>query len=253
MAKKLRISGVQMVVSKDLSDNLPRILNHIRAAAEDGADLVMFPEMSLSGYHGDFDTAEVEKAVEAVATAARDSAIAVIVGTGWREQNGDIETFIQNRIYGSDGTLLGTHEKMVPTGADTDGDRSFCVPGKELRTFTWEGITCGSLICNDLWCTPGCGPWHDPRLMYQLGQKGAKVVFHAINSGTSQLHTPYHESNVKLRAMESGMYVATANAASMDASVNCSTGVMGPDGEWCTRIARQGEGRYLVELPFDKQ
>ena len=243
---QVRVSGVQMVVSPDLDANLPKVLASIRVAAEDGADLVLFPEMSLSGYHGNYDFGAVKRALDEVAAAAMKHGIAVIVGTGWRE-NG--EAYIQNRVYASDGVLLGTHEKMVPTGIDgKSGDRAFCVPGKELRTFVWKGITCGSLICNDLWVTPGCGPHHDPRLAYQLGQKGAKIVFHAINSGCGQKHLPYHESNLALRAEESKLTIATANAADMDRPINCSSGVMGPDGEWVTKLDRQGEGRYIATL-----
>ena len=247
MAQSFRLAGVQMVVHRELSENLPRILKHVEAAAQDGADLVLFPEMSLSGYHGEFNTEEVNDGLVAVSQAAKEHSIAVIIGTGWRE-NG--ETFIQNRVYDEQGELIGTHEKMVPTGDENGGDRSFCVPGKELRTFQWRGITCGSLICNDLWVTPGCGPWHDPRLVYQLGQMGAKIVFHAVNSGTGQLHVEYHESNLKLRAMESRLHIATANAAFMD-PINCSTGVVSPEGTWLTRLDRVGEGRYLVEISID--
>ena len=249
MPTVVRLSGVQMVVSRHLQTNLPKILEHIAAAAEDGADLVLFPEMSLSGYHGAFSDEEVSGALDEVSGAAKGRRIAVIVGTGMREDNGTagVVTRIQNRAYSTQGELLGTHEKMVPTS----GDREYCTPGEELRTFTWNGITCGSLICNDLWVTPGCGPYPDPRLTYQLGQMGAKIIFHAINSGAGTFHLPYHESNVALRAKESSLYIATANAADMDAAINCATGVMAPHGQWLTRLDRKGEGRYLVELSIE--
>lgn len=247
---QVRVSGVQMVVSPNLDANLPIILSHISIAAQDGADLVLFPEMSLSGYHGNYDFEAVKRAVKEVSAAAKKNHIAVIAGTGWREGG---EAYIQSRAYDSDGSLLGTHEKMVPTGIDgKSGDRAFCTPGKELKTFVWKGVTCGSLICNDLWVTPGCGPHHDPRLAHQLGQKGAKIIFHAVNSGCGQKHLPYHESNVALRAEESKLYIVTANAASMDGPINCSSGVMGPDGEWVTMLDRQGEGRYIATLSISE-
>lgn len=243
---QLRVCGVQMVVSRELDVNLPKILSSIGVAAEDSADIVLFPEMSLSGYHGDYRFDAVKRALRKVSAAAKKSKIAVVVGTGWRE---DGVAYIQNCAYDADGTLLGTHEKMVPTGiGGKSGDRAFCIPGKQLRTFVWRGITCGSLICNDLWVTPGCGPHPDPRLAYQLGQKGAKIIFHAINSGCGERHLPYHESNVALRAEESKLYIVTANAASMDKPINCSSGVMGPNGEWVTKLDRQGEGRYIAPI-----
>jgi len=249
MPTQVRISGIQMVVDHDLENNLPKIVENIAAAAEDGADIAVFPEMSLSGYHGDYDFDAVKKALDEVVAAIRKHSIAAIIGTGWQE---DGESFIQTRAYDSDGTLLGTHEKMMPTGIKgVGGDREFCVPGKELRTFEWKGVTCGMLICNDLWVTPGTGPYPDPRLTYQLGQKGAKIIFHAINSGCSGRHLPFHESNLALRAEESNLYIATANAAGVDCSINCSSGLMPPSGAWATKLDRVGEGRYIAVVNFD--
>ncbi len=246
MGTTVKLSGVQMVVARDLSENLPRVLDYIRWSAEDGAELVLFPEMSLSGYHGDWDFDAVRKALGEVETTIRECGIAAIIGTGWRDDDG---SYIQLRAYDEQATLLGTHEKMMPTGIDGEnGDREFCRPGKELRTFEWRGITCGMLICNDLWVTPGTGPYPDPRLTYQLGQKGARIVFHGINSGASDTHRPFHESNVQLRAMESGLYIATANAADMQKRINCASGLVSPNGEWATKVDYQGEGRWLAEI-----
>jgi len=246
MAKTLRIAGIQMAVSADLDTNLPKILHNLSIAAEEGAQFVLFPEMSLSGYHGNYDFEKVKGAVETIRIALRELRVGAIISTGWREGG---EAFIQQRAYDECGDLLGTHEKMIPTGIDGEsGDRAFCVPGKELRTFQWNGITCGMLICNDMWATPGCGPHKDLRLMYQLGQKGTRIVFHSINSGAGARHTPYHESNISLRAEESHMYVCTANAARPDRGINCSSGVVAPDGQWVTRVHRVGEGRYHAVL-----
>jgi deaminated glutathione amidase len=248
MSTTLRLCGVQMAVSRELSENLPRVLEHIRNAASDGADIVLFPEMSLSGYHGDWDWDAVQDAVAQVENTIRASGIAAIIGTGWI---GD-EQYIQLRAYGADGSLLGTHEKMMPTGIDGEnGDREYCKPGKELRTFQWRGITCGMLICNDLWVTPGTGPYPDPRLTYQLGKMGAQILFHGINSGSSEMHRPFHESNQQLRAIESKLHIATANAACMDNPTNAASGLILPDGSWATKADRQGEGRWFADVTID--
>ena len=143
------------------------------------------------------------------------------------------------------GDLLGTYEKIVPTKSD----REWCRPGEKLSTFTSFGVRFGCLICNDLWVTPGCGPYPDPRLSYQLGRKGAQLIFHSVNSGTSEVHLPYHESNLKLRAMEAAVFIATANAASKNGhSINAPTGLMSPEGEWLVRCPLEGEHTYSYDL-----
>jgi len=237
----VRIEGVQMVVSPKLEENLARILDHI---VKSDADFILFPEMSLTGYHGDFSAKATVAAWQKIAAACRQSYTSAIIGTGCVE---DGRIYIQSRIYTDAGELLGTHEKLVPTS----GDREWCTPGEELRVFEHMGITFGCLICNDMWVTPGCGPYPDPRLSCQLGRRGAQVIFHSINSGTSAAHVPYHESNLKLRAMESEVYIITANAASLDQDINAPSGIMSPKGSWLVQTPRRGEHTYAFDLEVD--
>ena len=237
----IRVSGIQMTVSPKLAPNLERILHHIESS---DCDFILFPEMSLTGYHGDFGDGAVQKAWSQIATACRQAYVTAIIGTGARENGG---TYIQSRVFADDGSVLGTHEKLVPT----QGDRSFCTPGEELRTLEYRGITFGCLICNDMWVTPGCGPYPDPRLSYQLGKKGAQVIIHGIHSGSSAVHAPYHESNLVLRAMESKLYIVTANAADPAGPVNAPTGIVSPEGEWLVRCPDTGDQRYVYDLDLD--
>ena len=241
MPATIRVAGVQMQVSVHTRENLPRILTYIRQAAAQHAHYCLFPEASLSGYHGTFDQAEVEEGLQQIALSCRENGITTIISTGYRE-NG--HTQIQMRVYSFQGALVGCHAKMVPTS----GDRVFCEPGQQLRVFTDGQIAFGCLICNDLWVTPGCGPYPDPRLSYQLGQMGAQVIFHAINSGADQRYLAYHESNLALRAAESNLSIVTANAAAGGLPVNCGSGVMGPQGMWLVRAHVVGEQMYLADL-----
>jgi predicted amidohydrolase len=237
----IRIAGIQMEAAHELADNLPRILSHIRWAAAQGAQYCLFPEASLSGYHGEFRQQEVDDALQEIAVACREYQITALISTGMHVDDG---IQIQVRIYGQEGEFLGNHAKMVPTS----GDRTWCIPGNELRVFHHNGITFGCLICNDLWVTPGCGPYPDPRLTYQLGQLGAQVVFHAINSGFAPQYLPYHESNLALRANESGFPIITSNAVVGMNPVNCGSGVMGANGEWLVRANSVGEGAFVFDL-----
>ncbi|MBI4556257.1 MAG: carbon-nitrogen hydrolase family protein [Candidatus Hydrogenedentes bacterium] len=237
----VRVSGVQMYVSPKLDENLPKILEHIRNT---DADFLLFPEMSLTGYHVDFSDKAVKQAWRQIATACRQSYVTALIGTGCKTEG---ETYIQTRVYGHTGELVGTHEKLVPT----TNDRKFCMPGEVLRVFHLNGVAFGCLICNDLWVTPGCGPYPDPRLAYQLGQRGARIIFHSIHSGTSAIHIPYHESNLALRAIESSVFIVTANAADKRGSINASTGVMSPKGGWLVQCPREGEQTFTYDIELE--
>ncbi|GMW00884.1 MAG: hypothetical protein AMXMBFR84_20210 [Candidatus Hydrogenedentota bacterium] len=237
----IRVRGVQMRVSAKIEQNLPRILEKLFPC---DADFVAFPEMCLTGYHGEFSDKATRAGWEKIAAACRQAYTCALVGTGFKD-NGSI--YIQTRVFGADGTTAGTYEKIVPT----ETERKFCSPGSELRTFKHAGVSFGCLICNDLWVTPGCGPYPDPRLSYQLGKKGVQVIFHAVHSGTDPRYLEYHESNVRLRAKESRAYIVTVNAADERGAINCPSGIVSPEGEWLVTVPREGEHTFDYDIQVE--
>ena len=87
----------------------------------------------------------------------------------------------------------------------------------------------------------------DPRLSLRLARKGAKVIFHTVNTAMGRIYTPYRESNLALRAMEGRLFIATANSARRRA-VNSATGVIGPDGAWVVKCNRHGRQFALAKV-----
>lgn len=207
---------------------------------------MLFPEMSLTGYHGDFDEERTRQAWKQIAAACRQSYVTAIIGTGAII---DGQRCIQSRIYSTEGQLVGTHEKIVAT----EEDRKWCRPGEELRLFEHKGLTFGCLIGNDLWVTPGCGPYPDPRLSYQMAKRGAQIIFHGINSGHNPLYTPFYESNLALRAREGSLYIVTANAGHETAPVNAASGIMSPEGKWLAQCPRIGEHKCTCDIEIEKE
>lgn len=236
----VRVSGVQMAVKSSKKENLPRILEEI---AQSDCDFLLFPEMSLTGHNDQFSDQRNEEAWAQIAAACRTSYCTAIIGTGARF---DGHAHIQSRIYDDNGELAGTQEKLVPT----EQERTWCRPGQELRTFESRGVAFGCLIGNDLWVRPGLGPYPDPRLSLQLGQKGAQIIFHAVNTGADPRYAAYHEANLLLRAREAGCYIVVANAAA-PGPVNAPSGVVGPDGVWLVRAPLDGEQRFTCDLELD--
>ncbi len=237
----VRIKTIQMHVSPSKKENLPRILDYIR---QSDCDFMLFPEMSLTGYNGDFNEQRTRDAWKQVATACRQSYVTAIIGTGAFIEG---RPCIQSRIYSDEGQLIGTYEKIVATEAD----RKWCRPGEELRLFTHKGITFGCLIGNDLWVTPGFGPYPDPRLTCQLAKRGAQIVFHGNHSGHNQMYTAFHESNLALRAIEGNLYIATANASCNEGPVNAPTGILTPHGKWAAQCPRTGEHTCACDIEIE--
>ncbi len=236
-----RIAVAQLRVSPDdMELNACGILDAVELAGAERADFLVTPEMSLTGYHGRFDKSRRDGLVRLIRDAAKAAGVTVMLGGGDRRADK-----VRNEVLviGGDGRIIGRHAKIVAT----DGDRKWSEPGKRLRVFRDRGLTFGCLICNDLWVTPGCGPFPDPRLTYQLSKKGARAVFHSVHSGNSKRHVPYHESNLSLRAREGKLFIATANAAN-PTGVNSSTGILDPEGDWLVRCNRRGRQFAVADV-----
>jgi predicted amidohydrolase len=236
----VRITGVQMKVASSKAANLPRVLGHIEQSR---GDFVVFPELCLTGSNGEFSDARNLEAWRKIGAACRQSYITAIVGTGART---DGDTFNQVRIYSGEGELLGTQEKLVPV----ESERKVFRPGPELRTFEHNGITFGCLIGNDLWVAPGCGPYADTRLSYQLGQQGVQVIFHCVASGTDPQYREYFDSNLRLRAKEAKCPIVVVNAAS-DTALNVPSGIVSAEGEWLVKCPLTGEQQFSHDLVIE--
>ena len=255
MYRTFHIAGYQMAVTPDVDENARRILTAIERAAEAGAEILLTPEGSLSDYTPRFDQRLVAHALERVTSAARERGLGLALGTCFVEADG--LCYNQIRFYRPDGAYLGFHAKTLRCGSLTQPLRGeiahyACVP---LRTFAWaSGLTIGGLICNDLWANPQCTPLPDPHLTQQLADKGAKVIFHAVNGGRdggewSRVAWRYHEANLRMRACAGNVWIVTVdNAAPETLLCSAPSGVVDPSGRWACRTRAVGEDLFVHDI-----
>ncbi len=239
----LNLVTVQMRVERDVQANLSRILRGIERAATDGADFVLFPEAALSGYYGGFDQPAIEAGLAQVSAACRDRGVAALVGTCYREGQA---VYNQVRVFSDDGMYLGAHSKTIPTR----GDLEWCVAGGGVQVFEHKGLTFGALICNDFWCTPPSA-LPDTHLVQQLAEAGARVVFHAINSGFNLGYLKWHTAHLEMYADIYNIHVLTSNAAG-DEPTNAPSGLLTPQGDWAAQADPTGEQYLLCSIEVDE-
>lgn len=254
---KLRIAGIQLADSHDVGQNLAGIVRAIDWAVESGADILLTPEGSLSGYYDGFDRREVTAAVEEVVRAASGRGIGLALGTCAVERDGLCRN--QIRFYGKDGAFLGAHSKILLCGQPDDltqGEVNQYAAG-QLQVFSFMGVTVGGLICNDLWANPEWTPGDDLHLTRRLAGMGARVIFHAVNCGCgddsyAEANRQYHESNLRIRAKANGLWIATVNSSYPSGKPGmCAGGVVSPAGEWVCKAPYVGEQFYIHEITVD--
>lgn len=137
----------------DLPANARRITDAIARAREQGADLVILPELVVCGYPPR-DLLTVERFVARCADAARaigESATAgltAVIGTPLVRSDGNIANSLL--VY-RDNALVDTYDKrLLPTYDVFDEDRYF-EPGDRAVVVDVAGVRVGLAICEDLW------------------------------------------------------------------------------------------------------
>ena len=149
----LRVALAQIApVLADRERNLPLHLAQIEAARQQGADLIVFPELSLTGYFVrdmvpdvalGCDAAEIRRLVEAAGPAA--------LVAGFVEESPQ-HRFYNAAFYAEEGRIAHVHRKVyLPTYGLFDEQRYFAA-GERLQAFDSALLgRVGLLICEDLW------------------------------------------------------------------------------------------------------
>lgn len=134
-----------------VADNLVLIEERIRQATTAKADLIVFPELALTGYFlkdlvpeaaRRLDSPEIQRLVEL----SRNIAIAV----GFVEVTSDYR-FFNSALYLEDGAIRHLHRKVyLPTYGLFDEQR-YLARGEQFRAFDTKLGRMGMVICEDMW------------------------------------------------------------------------------------------------------
>ena len=170
--RSLRIAMAQMNPTVgDIVGNTRSIQAWIKDARRAKADLVVFPELAITGYPPEdllFKPrfiADTRRALKAVAAAARGVVVVVgSVGQGAASvSESDAPSFPstdRQALYNeaslvSDGRILATYRKRhLPNYGVFDESRYFH-PGSRLPLLVLNGTTIGVNICEDIWFSDG--------------------------------------------------------------------------------------------------
>lgn len=253
---QLHVAGAQIPVSNDIEVNVATIARAIDYAHSVGADILLTPEGSLSGYTHQFDPQAAREALEVVTRQAREAKLGLALGTCFVEPD-DNACCNEVRFYAPDGTFLGFHTKTLTCGTMTDPSigeiNHYAV--RPLKTYEFGQVRVGALICNDMWANPGCTPMPDPHLSQQLARMGARIVFHAVNGGRngsawSEVNWRFHEANLQMRAQAGKLWIVTVdNCDPQTLPCSAPSGVVAPDGSWAVKAEAIGE--QFFHYPID--
>jgi predicted amidohydrolase len=220
----------------------------VAEAGRRGALVVCFPECFVPGYRwpgaaaAPPDPVFLERARRAVADAARDARITVILGTERVTERG---LQITACVLGPDGSLMGWQDKVQ---RDPSEELIYTAAGTERRVFTTGALTFGIVICHEGWRYPETVRW--------AARLGAQVVFHphahVAEPGSyrptafADPANTFHEKAILCRAAENTCYFASVNCASEGSGT--TSAVARPDGTLLCHQPYGQEGLLVADL-----
>lgn len=135
----------------DVKANLEATIEKIEAAKTKNVDLVVFPELSLTGYFVReryhqaalrIDSPELKQ----LAGATKGTAAVV----GFIEES-QAMNFYNSALVAVDGEILFAYRKLNLPNYGVFEERKIFSGGKHVRVFKLNGFTIAPFICNDLW------------------------------------------------------------------------------------------------------
>ena len=230
----------------DVCGNAATIFARLETARTAGADIIVFPEMAVSGYPPE-DLLLKPDFVAACMDAARDIArasigLTVVFGCPWLD--GDLQNVA---VTAHNGTIAGVSAKrFLPNYGVFDENRYFAAAAA-TAVFDRSDCVFGVSVCEDIW-------YPDGPPTEQAKHGGARLL---INISASPYHMDKGSSRQRMlatRAADNGAFVAYANlVGGQDELVfDGQSLVFGPDGGLIARGRQFEEDLVVCDLDMDQ-
>ena len=246
MKDKIKLALAQISSKRENKEaNLQKIEALTFKAKEQGADLAIFPEMSLTGYvvrDQFYELAETipGPTVEKVEALAKKAGMHVIFGMPELSEKTRATVFNTAVFVGPEG-LIGKYRKMyLPTHSVFEEKRYFR-PGYQTAAFQTDLGNIGLCICYDLFF---------PEVLRLIRLKGAQLI--VCISASPAVRRSYFEILTCARALENTAYLAYVNLAGVEDGLQFWGGsrLVSPAGEVLAKAKYDEEDFVTCEVDY---
>jgi beta-ureidopropionase len=253
MERQLRLALAQVAVGPEREENVSRALRMMADAAQAGAQLIVFPEMSVDPFfpqyraekrYFDWGVPVPGPLTDRFQAQATSLGLATVINVFERAAPG--RYYDCSPVFGVDGSYLGK-QRMTHI---LEG------PGYNERYYYWEGDSgypvfnvgpacIGVAICYDR---------HFPECMRALTLGGADVI--VVPTATAALEAEYRavwETEMQAAAIANGVFVMVANRAGIDGALTFfgRSFAVDPYGRVLARAPEDDVALLLVDLDLD--
>jgi len=179
----------------DVKANLEDVINKIHLGKKNGAQLIVFPELALTGY---FVGSKYHKVALRLGSAEISQLAAATKGTaavvGFIEESPSMN-FYNSALVAVDGEIAFAYRKLNLPNYGVFEERKFFSSGKRIPVFKLHDFTIAVFICNDLW---------HPSLPYLGVTQKADIFVTIFNSSQGSMGTAF--SNIETWTIINSFY-----------------------------------------------
>lgn len=250
VADILRAAAAQVdVVPFDVDANLERHLARIEEARGQGAELLLFPELSLTGYDVGARGYEIamthdDPRLAQLAEAAGD--VTVIVGF---VEEGYAAQFFNSAAVMSGGEVVFVHRKLNLATYGMLEEAKFFASGRYVEPFALKPPFTGSLlICADMW---------NPALVHLAALHGSTLLLAPTNSAQDSVSGAFSNPAgwdlvLRFSAMIYGLPIIMANRVGSEGDLHFWGGsrIIGPHGDDLASAGLEGEKLIVADIDY---
>lgn len=236
----LRIAALQMTPA-GARENEARLSRALRDAASKGAELLLAPELALSGYNQSAEdllavAKEAPDVLSRLSDAVKDTGVALAMGLP--RFDGDHLYNAAVLITPEDGLVL-SYDKCHLFGEDERA--TFAQGNRRSQLVEWKGLKVGLLICYDV---------EFPEMVRALAIDGMQLALVPTALPKVGDITTVSDRYIPTRAFENGIFVAYAGLSGTENGMTYLGGshIASPD---CRTLAKCGEDEALLIADLD--
>lgn len=246
MKEKIKIALAQISCKRgDKAENIKKIESRVTRAKRQGADLVIFPELSLTGYTVRDQIYELAETIPGHSTTvlekiAKETGIYIIFGMPELSEKTQATVYNAAVLVGPDG-FVGKYRKMyLPTHSIFEEKRYFR-PGYQTAVFDTELGKIGLIICYDIFF---------PEVSRLARLKGAQLIV-CISASPATRRT-FFETLIAARAIENTAFLAYVNLVGIEDGLQFWGGsrLVGPNGKTLVQAKYDEEDLVIGEINY---
>ena len=246
MKDKIKLAFAQISSRRENKEaNLQKIEELTFKAKEQSADLIIFPELSLTGYvilDQIYELAEPipGPSTEKIETLAKKTGMHIIFGMPELSEKTQATVFNTAVFVGPQG-LIGKYRKMYLPNHSVFEEKRYFRPGYQTAAFQTDLGNIGLCICYDIFF---------PEVLRLTRLKGAQLII--CISASPAIRRSYFETLTCARALENTAFLAYVNLAGIQDGMQFWGGsrLVSPSGDVLAKAKYDEEDFVICEVDY---